>query len=277
MDDISKTLFVTDLDGTLLAPDGRLSAFTLDALDRIAKRGVTLAFATARSYITAMKVISGVGGELPMALHNGAFIQKRNGEFLQKNLFGKQEAAVLREVLDGCGIPAIVYSLDGRSEYFSYIPDKITREEREFIDSRGRDPRDHPVFDTDSLWSGELFYAACIGDEEKLRRAADILYPRRDSFSVLFHKDYYTGYRWLEILPAKASKASAVRQLGELLCRDRIVVFGDAENDIDMFRAADESCAVANAVPELKEIADKVIGSNAEDGVAKFLLSRLGI
>lgn len=277
MNDISKTLFVTDLDGTLLAPDGKLSAFTLDALDRLTENGVALAFATARSYLTAMKVVSGVGGEIPMALHNGAFIQKRDGEFLHKNLFGKADAALLRDILDSCGIPAIVYSLDGRNEYFSYIPEKITREEREFIDSRGKDPRDHPVSDIDALWSGETFYAACIGDEKKLRRASDMLYPHRNSFTVLFHPDYYTGYKWLEILPQKASKASAVTRLGELLHRDKIIVFGDAANDIDMFRAADESYAVSNAVAELKNIADGVIGSNAEDGVARYLLSRLGI
>ena len=53
---------------------------------------------------------------------------------------------------------------------------------------------------------------------------------------------------------------------------DRLIVFGDGKNDIDMFQLADESYAVANAAPELKAVATGVIGSNDEDAVAKWLL-----
>jgi hydroxymethylpyrimidine pyrophosphatase-like HAD family hydrolase len=60
--------------------------------------------------------------------------------------------------------------------------------------------------------------------------------------------------------------------LKELLQCDRLVVFGDGKNDMDMFRIADECYAVENAVEELKEIATAVIGSNMVDGVANWLL-----
>ena len=92
MYDIGKTLFVSDLDGTLLAPDGRLSAYTLETLDRLVAGGVRLAFATARSYVTAMKVVGDAPVGLPMILHNGAFIQKKDGSFVLKNLFGREDA-----------------------------------------------------------------------------------------------------------------------------------------------------------------------------------------
>ena len=57
----------------------------------------------------------------------------------------------------------------------------------------------------------------------------------------------------------------------ELLGCGRLVVFGDGINDMDMFKIADESYAVENAVPELKAIASGTIGSNDDDGVAKWL------
>lgn len=38
-----------------------------------------------------------------------------------------------------------------------------------------------------------------------------------------------------------------------------------------MFEISDECYAVENAVEELKEIADGIIGSNEDDGVAKWL------
>ena len=57
----------------------------------------------------------------------------------------------------------------------------------------------------------------------------------------------------------------------EILGCDHLVVFGDGRNDLSLSSVADESYAMSNAVPELKEIATAEIGSNNEDGVAKWL------
>jgi hydroxymethylpyrimidine pyrophosphatase-like HAD family hydrolase len=73
-------------------------------------------------------------------------------------------------------------------------------------------------------------------------------------------------------MPLAASKSNAIRQLKAMLGCDRLVVFGDGKNDIDMFQLADESYAVENAAPELKAIATGVIGSNNDDSVAHWLL-----
>jgi len=45
-------------------------------------------------------------------------------------------------------------------------------------------------------------------------------------------------------------------------------------NDISMFQIADECYAVENAVDELKQIATDVIGSNEDNGVARWLSDR---
>lgn len=73
-------------------------------------------------------------------------------------------------------------------------------------------------------------------------------------------------------MPACASKANAVLKLKNMLDCDKIVVFGDGINDIEMFRVADECYAVENAVDELKDIATGIIGCNDDDSVAKWLL-----
>lgn len=72
-------------------------------------------------------------------------------------------------------------------------------------------------------------------------------------------------------MPLAASKANAIKQLQKLLGCDRVVVFGDGRNDIDMFELADESYAVQNADEQLKSYATAVISSNDEDGVAHWL------
>ena len=53
----------------------------------------------------------------------------------------------------------------------------------------------------------------------------------------------------------------------EMCIRDR--VFGDGENDKRMFREFAHSCAVKNAVPAVRKLAEKIIESNEENGVAK--------
>ena len=72
-------------------------------------------------------------------------------------------------------------------------------------------------------------------------------------------------------MPQKASKAQAALQRKHILECDRLVVFGDGKNDIDMFEIADEAYAVENTVSELKAVATGIIGSNENDGVAKYL------
>lgn len=81
----------------------------------------------------------------------------------------------------------------------------------------------------------------------------------------------YTNEQWLEIMPLEASKSNAIIQLKEMLKCEKLVVFGDGRNDIDMFQIADESYAVANAHEDLKHYATDIIISNDEDGVAKWL------
>ena len=82
-----------------------------------------------------------------------------------------------------------------------------------------------------------------------------------------------SGEYWCEIMPRHANKAEAVLRLKEMLGCDRIVCFGDGSNDMTMFRIADECYAMENADDELKAIATGVIGSNNDDGVAKWLLA----
>ncbi len=50
------------------------------------------------------------------------------------------------------------------------------------------------------------------------------------------------------------------------------MAFGDNINDLPMMREADLAVAVSNALPEVKDAADIVIGANTDDAVARFIL-----
>ncbi|MBR2263264.1 MAG: HAD hydrolase family protein, partial [Firmicutes bacterium] len=86
---------------------------------------------------------------------------------------------------------------------------------------------------------------------------------------------YDEGYWYLEVSAGGASKAAAVQWLKEYGGFDELVVFGDNMNDLSMFAAADRAYAVANAVPAVKEKADRVIGANVDCGVPAFIEEEL--
>ena len=75
---------------------------------------------------------------------------------------------------------------------------------------------------------------------------------------------------YVEIYDECCSKGNALKYLADYLKIDYqdIVVFGDSENDLSMFKIAGTKYAMGNAIPELKNHADRVLPSNDEDGVA---------
>lgn len=94
---------------------------------------------------------------------------------------------------------------------------------------------------------------------------------------IEFYRDIYEdGFWYLEVCSVHASKYNAVKFLREEYGFDNVVSFGDNLNDLPMFLASDESYAVANAKPEVKEKANAVIDSNNNDGVVKWFLKRSG-
>lgn len=262
-----RTLYVSDLDGTLLRRDQRISGYTARTINRLVGEGMLFSYATARSLITARKATAGLEARIPLILYNGAFIMDNaTDQILLDNFFEKDAfSGILGELLDG-GVCPIVYGLHERYEQFRYLKEEINREVSAFVESRQGDPRDTPVWTAEELAGGNPFYITCIGSEEQLSPYHE---RYRERYHCVYQKDIYTGDQWLEIMPA--SKAQAALQLKEHLNCGRMVAFGDGLNDKDLFEAADECYAVENAAEALKARATGVIGSNEEDSVAKWL------
>ena len=265
-----KTLYISDLDGTLLTSEQRISERSLEIINRLTAEGMIFSYATARSIVTARKVTEGLAVRHPVIVYNGAFIINNDtGERLLKNIFTTAEAEEIYNTLSGSGISPLIYSIIDDKEKFSYIPSRNTRGMKDFLDSRQGDPRHRPVSEDSDMLTGDIFYFSCIDEAGSMSEAYGAL---KDRFHCIYGADIYSGDQWLEILPRSATKANAVRQLKEYLGCERLVVLGDGINDISMFKAADECYAVANADPSLKKLADEIIGGNNDDGAAEFLL-----
>ena len=273
---MNDTLYVSDLDGTLLRSDQTLSAYTCAAINRLVQAGVHFSYATARSIDTAVRVTKGIEVDIPVIVHNGAFIvDSITRRPLWSARFTAEEEREIYGVFEEHGLFPLTYAvIDGKNR-FSYIRRKCGRAQWEFVLSRigyEDDRRAREIFSPREALDGDVYYFACIGDsEEQLAPAYERL---KDRFRCIFARDIYTAAPWLEVLPANASKAAAARILQERLGCSRLVCFGDAANDLPLFEAADERYAVQNAAPELKALATGVLASNDEDAVARWLEAR---
>ncbi|SEH60763.1 Cof subfamily of IIB subfamily of haloacid dehalogenase superfamily/HAD-superfamily hydrolase, subfamily IIB [Ruminococcus flavefaciens] len=264
-----KTLYLSDLDGTLLNSMQRTSDHTNKVINELVSEGMIFSYATARSWSAASKVTRGISVSLPAIVYNGAFVvDTLSGERLISNYFDDEVKNVIKKMLES-NIQPTVYSVHSGKEKFSYVADRITKGMADFVESRRGDSRNNPVVSEAELFCGDIFYLTCIDDTEKLQPFYD---KYKEKYHCVFQRDIYSNEQWLEIMPFKASKSRAALQLKEYLGCERLVVFGDALNDLDLFEIADESYAVENAADELKKAATAVIESNNDDGVAKWLL-----
>ncbi len=266
---MGKTLYVSDLDGTLLRKNQTLSGFTTETVNRLVKNGVIFSYATARSKITAQKAAAGISPAVPIIVYNGAFIlENGTGKILHGNFLGRQATEEIFSLLQKHDVLPVVYAYIDGVEKFSYCKTGHSRGATDFLATRKGDIRER-MTEKEHLTDGDVFYFSCIDEKDKLEPLYEML---KDQYHCIFSCDIYSGDYWLEVLHKDATKATAVLKLKEMLACDKIVVFGDHENDLSMFRIADQSYAVANAEASVKEAATAVIGSNEEDGVAKWLL-----
>ncbi len=267
-----KTLYVSDLDGTLLNRESRLSAATLGILNRLIEEGMRFTFATARSMESSMKVTGGLLRRYPVVAYNGAVLYDSLGTTrLDTQLFLPEQRQQVRKDMKRFRLSPIVYAFVNGKESVSFLPQKINTGTWNYIDSRRGDKRLRPVFTEDELYDGEVFYYTAIGTRGELSGLQE-QYREKAGFRCTFQKELYESEDyWCEIMSSESTKALGIRRLMKYLECDRIVSFGDMSNDLPMFRISDESYAVENAEAELKREATGVIASNEQDGVARWL------
>lgn len=269
---MSRTLYVSDLDGTLLNKQDRINPESIRIINDLVSKGMLFTYATARSLSSASVVTQGLSTDIPVIVYNGAFIlHPATGEILSREGFQKEEMKEIIEVMDRFDISPLVYSFVEDVEKVSWIVSRENEGIQRYLNLRKGDRRLRPVSSREELYQGDMFYFTCIGEKDALQPVYDIL-ARDGRFRCTIQQELYRPEYWCEIMPARATKAEAIRKLKEIRRCDRVISFGDAINDISMFEISDECYAVENAVDELKKIADKVIENNEDDGVAKWLL-----
>jgi len=270
---MSKILYISDLDGTLLNKDAKLTSYSKEVINRFVSSGGYFSVATARTIDTVLHILDGVNLNVPIILNNGASIYDTvKCENVRNEIIDSQAVEGLFKTLKNYDITGFAFTFEGGELQFYY--ENLDDEHRKaFHDERsgtyGRIYRQVESFS--ELASRDVIYFSTCDAHERLLPVYEVL--RGDSrLRVEFYRDvYHESYWYLEICSQTASKYNAVMHLRQTYGFDNVVSFGDNLNDLPLFEASDVRIAVENARQEVKDAADVICGANYDDGVAKWL------
>ncbi|MDE7441288.1 MAG: HAD family hydrolase [Muribaculaceae bacterium] len=272
-----KTLYVSDLDGTLLQPDSRISGATLRMLNEAIEEGALFTIATARTPATVKSIIEDVNLRLPAIVMTGtALWNKDSNRYSDVRYMEDKAVKELVGIYRATDFPTFLYTLRDNMIHIYHIG-PLSGIEKDFIEARAHNFAKilHIPADGNSElpeWLGDtvLFYG--MQPEEKAVRTFEATSRVENVRAQKYHDFYGPEIGILEVFSPLSTKANAIRELARRVGADRIVAFGDNLNDIPMLELADLGCAMENGTEEAKAAADIVIGCNTEDAVARFIL-----
>lgn len=274
--DKAKTLYVSDLDGTLLDDNSQLSRGTIDTLNRvIGELGGLFTVATARTPATVVPLMQEVHARLPFIVIGGsAMWNPVTNSYEHTRGIDDTTVNAVADVFDRHHAHPFIYRRHGSNLLYTHHDGPLSPQEERFVAQRQHlplkkfflDDKDYRCSDDEAL----LIFS--MNKHSVLECIADDLRATVPTCSVMVYRDIFDESEgFLEIFTAGTSKANAIRDLARTVGAERVVVFGDNLNDIAMMQAADHSIAVENAFPEVKAAATEVIGSNTADSVAHWI------
>jgi Cof subfamily protein (haloacid dehalogenase superfamily) len=271
------SLFVTDLDGTLLRDDATLSERSRAALEQMLAEGVPISLATARSIVSIREILGDLPLNLPVIENNGAYLSDLwTGEhFLIHSLPEDSPEEILTMGIAHSCMP-IVTSTDGWNDHLT-CEGALNEGMEWYVENRShyRDSRYREVRDIREAFERRVTGFTFIEKRGVLEQLHADLRSHLDGRLMmdLYENRYSRGWWWLTVQDVAVSKGHGLRALAERLGIDLAdtVAFGDAANDIPMLEAAGHGVAVANALDEVKAVADEVIGSNEDDSVVGWV------
>ncbi len=139
-----KTLYVTDLDGTLLNARSRISPYSIAVIHSLIKKGMLFTYATARSLSSSLVVMN---------------------------------------ALKKYDISPLVYSYIGGVEKVSWVKGRENEGMKHYLKLREGDRRLRALENSDSLFLGNMFYFTCIGEKDELLPSYDVFSKKEQTAS----------------------------------------------------------------------------------------------
>lgn len=251
-------IFASDLDGTLLNEESRISDETARAVKTAQRAGMRFVAVTGRAWSTAHPIFQKAEIEADYVLLNGAEFRTSSGEVIYQESIEKNLAEKIISYLSDAGIDFEVNTDKGDFSTNTKVCQTALGIQN-FAQIWNREPRILKIF--------------AFSDEKFLIEKVKKYFKEWQGISVTSSAECN-----IEITAVTAQKGMMLKRAAEFyqISKDEVMVFGDGENDETMFREFCHSRAVGNAVPVIRRMAEKVIESNRENGVAKEINQILG-
>lgn len=270
------TLYITDLDGTLLGADSRVSERSRRLLNEAIRLGAQVSVATARTPATVSGLLQGLDLRLPAIVMTGAALWDIHSEqYSDVRYIDPDTAAQAIATHRHTGVPCFLYTLRDNIIHI-YHPGPMSAIEAEFAAERAgnRFKQLHTGLNGQMPQRPEnavLLYT--MSPDPNVPLCARMLEEEGGTVSMCYHDIFGPDVWILETFASDATKANAIATLRKRTGAARTVVFGDNVNDLSMMLAADVGVAVDNAILQVRDAADITIGPNTADAVAEFIFT----
>jgi Cof subfamily protein (haloacid dehalogenase superfamily) len=262
-------VIVTDIDGTLLNSQHKMTERTEKALKAAMAQGVKVVLATGKTRRSVDDIIKRLDLKTPGIYVQGLVISHPDGS---EEHLGTLDAGLMRRVLtfiEDRGFQAMAYSGKRILVRSNTIEATVLTEEYDEPKPEAMGPLVNIVEDVPV---NKLIFCG--------REAKHITALRWQLTHLIDGEARITQAlpEAIELLPFGASKGTALKLLlKEMgLEPEEMLAIGDGENDIEMIQLAGIGVAVGNASPKLKAVADATVATNDDSGVAeaveKFVL-----
>jgi len=272
-----------DLDGTMLLPDSTLGTRTVRCLRRLVADGIQVIVCTGRASEASRRYCEAIGAQGPMVFFNGAIVAEMpDARPVSFGILPLDVVGYGADVARGMDVHYQVFfppSCDpenGENRRETLVIEKRRGESEFYQNHTGMVPV-----------VADLKEMAVSPDLPGAVKAMFIVDPMRHGeirlkMSERFGERIYmtrTHPTFLEVMDARVSKGEGLKTVMKLrgLNPDEVIAFGDEENDLPMFAVAGFSAAPSSAREKVREAADFVFGSNAEEGLAAFLEELFGV
>lgn len=266
---MNEHLIVVDLDGTLLTDDKTISSLTKETLIKAKQAGHQVMIATGRPYRASQIYYDELSLTTPIVNFNGAFIHHPKNPMWQ-TIHTPVDLRVVHDVVES------VHKYEYDNLIAEVLDDVYLHRDDEGMLQMFR-------MGSPNILTGDLKNILLQDPTSLLIQADDVNTPIIRQHLHDVHAELIEHRRWgapfpiIEIVRKGLSKAVGIDHIAKEMGipRDRIIAFGDEDNDLEMIDYAGIGVAMSNGIDDLKNIANEITLSNNEDGIAKFLQDRL--
>ena len=259
--DLSGTLLISDLDGTLLTGEKRILPLDLAAIERFRALGGAFTVATGRAYTSAKPYVDQLRLTHPAVLYNGAVVYDyAEDRVLWRSTLPPGAPDYVRAIMEACPEAGVEVLFENEVYVLN-----MSEAEREHIAVEGTSYIEAALEEVPPGWLKVLFAM----DESYMPHFG--AFVRSQAFpGVSFVDSSETFY---EMLPLNINKGTALREMLRVLERPyaRIVAIGDYNNDVGLLETADLAVAPRNAIDSVKAVADRVVCTCEEGAIAEVI------